>query len=104
MVLSYAPMNTDPIRATDTPSDGQSLRQVVDGMAHTNGIESVWAILKRGFYCIYHSFSNKHLQRYVDEFAYRLNEGNCNTHTIDRIDALLDRSFGVRITYEGLTA
>lgn len=58
-----------------------SAKQYVDGMAHTNGIESVWAVLKRGFYGIYHSFSTKHLQRYVDEFAYRLNEGNVkSTH------------------------
>ena len=46
-----------------------SAKQYVDGMAHTNGIESVWAVLKRGFYGIYHSFSTKHLQRYVDEFC-----------------------------------
>jgi len=42
--------------------------------ASTNGIESVWAVLKRGFYGIYHSFSTKHLQRYLDECAFRLNE------------------------------
>ncbi len=64
-----------------------SAKQFVDGMAHTNGIESVWAVLKRGFYGVYHSFSEKHLQRYVNEFAYRLNEGNVRVHTMDRIDA-----------------
>lgn len=37
----------------------------VDGMAHTNGIESVWAVLKRGHYGIYHHFTVKHMQRYV---------------------------------------
>ena len=40
---------------------------------HTNGIESCWAILKRGVYGIYHHVSVKHLQEYVDEFCYRLN-------------------------------
>jgi transposase-like protein len=80
-----------------------SAKQFVDGMAHTNGIESVWAVLKRGFYGVYHSFSEKHLQRYVDEFAYRLNEGNCKVHTLDRIDALLRRTVGKRITYAELT-
>ena len=34
-----------------------SAKKFVDGMAHTNGVESVWAVLKRGFYGIYHSFS-----------------------------------------------
>lgn len=81
-----------------------SAKQYVDGMAHTNGIESVWAVLKRGFYGVYHSFSEKHLQRYVDEFAYRLNEGNVRVHTMDRIDALLRKTVGKRITYESLTA
>lgn len=80
-----------------------SAKQFVDGMAHTNGIESVWAVLKRGFYGVYHSFSEKHLQRYVDEFTYRLNEGNCKVHTLNRIDALLRRTVGKRITYAELT-
>lgn len=81
-----------------------SAKQFVDGMAHTNGIESVWAVLKRGFYGIYHSFSEKHMQRYVDEFAYRLNEGNVRVHTMDRIDALLRKTCGKRLTYQALIA
>ena len=47
------------------------------GMAHTNGIESVWAVLKRGLQGTFHQVSVKHLDRYVNEFAFRLNEGNC---------------------------
>jgi transposase-like protein len=81
-----------------------SAKVYVDGMAHTNGIESVWAILKRGFYGIYHSFSNKHLQRYVNEFMFRMNEGNCKIHTLNRIDSLLQKAFGKRITYAEMTA
>ena len=73
-------------------------------MAHTNGIESVWAVLKRGFYGVYHSFSGKHLQRYVDEFTFRLNEGNVKIHTLDRIDSLLGKSIGTRITYKQLAS
>jgi len=68
-------------------------------MAHTNGIESVWAVLKRGFYGTYHHFSRKHMQGYVDEFAFRLNEGNVKEATLGRIGALLDKSVGVRLTY-----
>jgi len=79
-----------------------SAKQFVDGMAHTNSIESVWALLKRGFYGVYHHFSIKHLQRYVNEFAYRLNEGNCKVHTVDRMDALLRKTVGKRITYNNL--
>ncbi len=76
-----------------------SAKQFVDGMTHTNSIESVWAVLKRGFYGIYHSFSVKHLQRYVNEFMYGLNEGNVQNHVWDRIDSLLKKSFGQRIAY-----
>ena len=43
-----------------------SAGEYVNGMAHTNGIESVWAVLKRGYNGTFHHFSCKHLQRYVD--------------------------------------
>ncbi|MGH1524113.1 IS1595 family transposase [Leifsonia sp. L25] len=85
-------------------SVNHTAKEFVDGMAHTNDIESVWAVLKRGYYGVYHQFSVKHLQRYVDEFTYRLNEGNVHMSTMQRIDALLGKAEGCRITYEGLTA
>lgn len=83
-------------------SVNHSAKQYVDGMAYTNGIESVWAVLKRGFYGTYHHFTRKHTQGYVDEFTFRLNEGDVREMTMGRIDALLDKSVGVRLTYAGL--
>ena len=69
-------------------------------MAHTNGIESVWAVLKRGFYGIFHLFSRKHLALYVDEFVFRLNEGNCKIDTVDRLESLVRGVTGKRLTYK----
>ena len=69
----------------------------------TNGIESVWAVLKRGLHGVYHHTSQKHLSRYVDEFAFRLNDGNVKRHTLKRLDSFVDAAVGRRITYKELT-
>ena len=79
-----------------------SAKEYVNGMAHTNGIESVWAVLKRGYNGTFHHFSVKHLQRYVDEFTFRLNEGSCEIDTIDRIKSVCAESTGKRLTYKSL--
>ena len=81
-----------------------SAKEYVHGMAHTNGIESVWALLKRGYYGIYHNFSTKHVQRYVDEVAFRLNDGNCQVDTVDRMQALAQAMPGKRLRYQDLVA
>lgn len=65
-----------------------ALKEFVNDMAYTNGIESVWAVLKRGWIGVYHHFSPKHLQLYVNEFCFRLNEGKCETKLKERIKYL----------------
>ncbi len=45
---------------------------------HTNGIESFWAIVKRGVYGVYHHISVDYMQRYMDEFCFRLNHRECD--------------------------
>ena len=56
-----------------------SVSEYVRGQAHTNGIESFWALLKRSYHGTFHHFSKKHLQRYVNEFAARFNIRDMDT-------------------------
>jgi transposase len=43
---------------------------------HTNTIEGFWSLMKRGIDGVYHAVSAKHLQMYVDEYAFRYNHRN----------------------------
>jgi transposase-like protein len=70
----------------------------------TNGIESVFAVLKRGLHGVYHHASKKHMARYVDEFTFRLNDGNVKRHTWDRLDSFVSAVAGKRLTYKRLIA
>jgi transposase-like protein len=70
----------------------------------TNGIESVFAVLKRGIIGVYHRVSVKHLGRYVHEFSFRLNDGNVVYPTMDRLDALTNGMALKRLTYANLIA
>ena len=54
-------------------SVNHSAQQYVKGQVHTNGIESLWSMLKRGYVGTFHHFSPKHADRYVREFAGRQN-------------------------------
>jgi hypothetical protein len=74
------------------------------GLAHTNTIESVWAVFKRGVHGVWHHVSPKHLSRYIDEATFRLNAGNVAIHTNRRLDAFVDAVAGKRITYKEVTA
>ena len=77
-----------------------SISEYVNGQAHTNGIESFWALFKRGYHGIYHHLSKKHLDRYVSEFS-----GCYNTREADTIDQMRNvvaSMIGKRLMYQTL--
>jgi len=78
--------------------------EFVRGDVTTNGIESVFAVMKRGILGVYHHASSKHLGRYVDEFSFRLNEGNVKLHTLTRLNSFVAGTPGKRLTYKALIA
>ena len=57
----------------DHEAVNHSVNEFVRGMAHTNGMESFWAMFKRGIAGTYHKLSAKHLHRYIVEFSGRHN-------------------------------
>ena len=79
-----------------------STGEYVRGMAHTNGIESFWSLLKRGYHGTFHKISPKHLDRYVREFAGRNNIRDLDT--LAQMTALARGMVGKRLRYEDLIA
>ncbi len=74
--------------------------EYVDGMAHTNGIESHWSMLKRGYHGTYHHMSPKHLHRYVSEFAGRHNDRPADTE--QQLERVLKAMTGKRLQWQDL--
>jgi len=79
-----------------------SMGEFVNKMASTNGIESIWALLKRGYHGIFHHFTKKHLDRYLDECCFRLNDGNVKRHTLERIESMILGTAGKTLGYKAL--
>ena len=79
-----------------------SLSEYVKGDIHTNGIESLWSMLKRAHKGTFHKLSPKHLDRYVQEFAGRQNLREQDT--IEQLAALSEGMDGKRLRYRTLIA
>lgn len=79
-----------------------SVGEYVNEQATTNGVESFWALMKRGYHGVYHHWSAKHMERYIDEF-----EGRYNTRPLDTIDQMRLIAMGMagkRLKYNELVA
>ena len=76
-------------------------REYVRGNVHTNSIESFWALFKRGHIGIYHMMSKKHLDKYIDEFEFRVNSKDITDP--ERMSLMLGNSDG-RLRYNELVS
>ena len=79
-----------------------SIQEYVRSKVRTNGIESVWSILKRSIHGTWHHISLTCLGKQVNEATFRLNEGNCEVDTIDRMESLAGQIGGKRLPYARL--
>lgn len=102
-------VNADDCRAYSTLDTFYDVNRVnhsageyVRGAHHTNSIESIWALVKRGHYGTYHYWSRKHLQRYLDEFTFRLNTRELSAK--ERVDTLLGCGMNARLHRKELIA
>ncbi|MDE2646450.1 MAG: IS1595 family transposase [Bacteroidota bacterium] len=102
-----APVFTDEHRSYDgstnrtTVNHGQkqwTVSTVLGDLAHTNGIESFWATLKRA----YHGTSRKHLDRYVTQFLGKRNLRDYDT--VDQMAAVMKRMVGRWLGHKDLVA
>jgi hypothetical protein len=78
----------------------------VNGQVHTQGIENFWALLKRSLGGTYVSVEPFHLDRYVDEQAFRYNNRATKDNPMtdaDRFALILSQISGKRLTYAELT-
>ena len=103
-IASGAEIYTDDHRGYHGLPNHQSVKhsvgEYVDGMAHTNGIESFWAMLKRGYNGTYHKMSAEHLDRYVNEFSGRHNLRMKDT--ADQMTAVAQGMNGKQLRYQDL--
>ena len=79
-----------------------SAGEYVREQAHTAGMDSHWAMLKRGIMGTYHHISVKHLGRYANEFSGRHNDRPMDT--ADQMEAMVRGMQGKRLRYEDLIA
>jgi hypothetical protein len=82
-------------------SVNHSAFEYVRDNVHTNGVESFWAILKRGYYGTFHHFSPEHAMRYVNEFVARMNNKDCDTQ--DVLAITVKNATGKLLPYKVLT-
>ncbi len=77
-----------------------SADEYVRGEAHVNTAESFFALVKRGVYGTYHAVSEKHLQRYINEAAFKWNNrSTAGIEDHERANRAIKGAAGKRLMY-----
>ena len=63
----------------------------------TNTVESYFALLKRGYYGIFHHYSEDHMHRYCNEFSFRWDHRKVSDG--ERMVAAIEGAEGKRLMY-----
>ena len=95
-VIPASTMYTDELKSYNTLAKigyghkriNHSEQVYVSGDVHVNTIEGFWSLTKRGIGGVYHSVSAKHLQGYLNEYAWRYN----HRHGMAQFEILLGRA------------
>ena len=85
---------------TTNHAKGEYARREGDVVVHSNTIESVFSVFKRGMIGVYQHCGEAHLHRYLAEFDFRFNRRTALKITdTERHDQLLAMIEGKRLTY-----
>ena len=77
-----------------------SVGEYVRGTVHTNTVEGVFSVFKRGMVGVYQHCSEKHLHRYLAEFDFRYNARQAlGVNDAARAERALKGVVGKRLTY-----
>jgi transposase-like protein len=96
----YRPIGRELFAQHSTVNHGR--KEYARGNVTTNTVEGFFAILKRGLIGTFHHVGDKHLQRYVNEFAFRYNNrSSLGVEDIERAENALRGISGKRLMYGG---
>lgn len=81
-------------------SASEYVRYEADAVIHTNTIENVFSVFKRGMSGVYQHCGESHLHRYLTEFEFRFNRRTgLGWSDKQRVDAIMEGIAGKRLTY-----
>jgi transposase-like protein len=111
-VAPMAKVYTDNLPAYDALAKGfihevvNHAKEYVNGQVHTQGIDNYWSLLKRTLRGTYVAVEPFHLDRYLDEQAFRYNNRATTDNPLndaDRFALAVMQIVGRRVTYAELT-